>query len=213
MGIMEERLTLTESRVSGMIASQRTATLQQVQHHKAEVGTPASAASASPAVSAAALRSGPISSVAAPAVPDLRMVQLRVMCRQRGLDPSGTEAELLHRLQSAAAAASSASSSAQSAAAPTSSTAAATASHISQSSPDASVDVSAEDEEEDEGELQYSREQEEAANWEQDADEGHYHYYNDEDEPIEAGEYSEGEGDGEGGMDESGDYDDEVNEG
>ena len=29
MGVMEERLTLTESRVSGMIAAQRTAALQQ----------------------------------------------------------------------------------------------------------------------------------------------------------------------------------------
>ena len=33
--------------------------------------------------------------------PDLRLVQLRVMCRQRGLDPNGSELELLKRLNEA----------------------------------------------------------------------------------------------------------------
>jgi len=34
--------------------------------------------------------------------PDLRLIQLRVMCRQRGLDPNGSELELLKRLNEAA---------------------------------------------------------------------------------------------------------------
>lgn len=102
MGIMEERLTLTESRVSSMIASQRTAALVQQrsnieQGDQSFVSTTSTARSA-PQPSATVPAAAVSTSSSGPSVSDLRTIQLRVMCRQRGLDSTGTEAELLKRL-------------------------------------------------------------------------------------------------------------------
>ena len=102
MGIMEERLTLTESRVSSMIASQRTAALVQQrsnieQGDQSFVSTTSTARSA-PQSSATVPAAAMSTSSSGPSVSDLRTIQLRVMCRQRGLDSTGTEAELLKRL-------------------------------------------------------------------------------------------------------------------
>ena len=115
MGVMEERLTLTESRVSGMIAAQRTAALQQQksQHPDVSSSTTAVAGSvertevANTSAAPTASTSNDAKASAGSTVPgtaDLRTIQLRVMCRQRGLDANGTEAELLKRLNDAVAA-------------------------------------------------------------------------------------------------------------
>ena len=103
MGIMEERLTLTESRVSSMIASQRTAALVQQrsnieQGDQSFVSTTSTAKSAPPQPSTTVPAAAVSTSSSGPSVSDLRTIQLRVMCRQRGLDSTGTEAELLKRL-------------------------------------------------------------------------------------------------------------------
>jgi len=116
MGIMEERLTLTESRVSGMIASQRTAAYQQQRAHieQSDLAQPAAqvtsafAASTSTAVPASATATSSSNARAAaspatatatataiPSTSDLRTIKLRVMCRHRGLDSTGMEAELM----------------------------------------------------------------------------------------------------------------------
>lgn len=132
MGIMEERLTPTESRVSSMIASQRSAAYQQqrayIEHSDVAdvrattapapatasvIATANIASSAVPSAvpttnnaSTAATAENTTSSSAskAPSVAELRTVQLRVMCRQYGLDATGTEAELLKRLNDSVAA-------------------------------------------------------------------------------------------------------------
>lgn len=128
MGVMEERLTLTESRVSGMIAAQRTAALQQQksQHPDVSSSTTAVGEVANTSAAPTASTSNDAKASAGSTVPgtaDLRTIQLRVMCRQRGLDANGTEAELLKRLNDAVAAAQFAqqqqSSSSSSSAAPT----------------------------------------------------------------------------------------------
>jgi hypothetical protein len=104
MGIMEERLTLTESRVSSMIASQRTAAYQQQRAHIEHSDVADVAPAHAPATASAQATSGSASSAtAAPSVSDLRTIQLRVMCRQYGLDATGTEAELLQRLNDSVA--------------------------------------------------------------------------------------------------------------
>jgi len=128
---MEERLTLTESRVSGMIAAQRTAALQQQksQHPDVSSSTTAPVAATSVERTEVVNASNDVKVSATNTVPgtaDLRTIQLRVMCRQRGLDANGTEAELLKRLNDAVAAAQYAqqqsSSSSSSSAAPTAGT-------------------------------------------------------------------------------------------
>jgi hypothetical protein len=104
MGIMEERLTLTESRVSSMIASQRTAAYQQQRAHIEHSDVADVAPAHAPATASTHATSGSASSAtAAPSVSDLRTIQLRVMCRQYGLDATGTEAELLQRLNDSVA--------------------------------------------------------------------------------------------------------------
>jgi hypothetical protein len=101
MGIMEERLTLTESRVSSMIASQRTAAYQQQRAHIEHSDVADVAPAHVPTAAATQAASG--SATAAPSVSDLRTIQLRVMCRQYGLDATGSEAELLQRLNDSVA--------------------------------------------------------------------------------------------------------------
>lgn len=112
MGVMEERLTLTESRVSGMIAAQRASALQQqkAQHpdpsavDRTEVVNVTHTTTTHTVTGAPAPNNNTVAN-SVPATADLRTIQLRVMCRQRGLDASGTEAELLQRLNDAVAAA------------------------------------------------------------------------------------------------------------
>jgi hypothetical protein len=107
MGVMEERLTLTESRVSSIISMQRTsmqkrdevtqgAPMPPVPPVSVPVSAPMSSMSASMPMSASA---------SAPAPPaDLQTIQLRVMCRQKGIDASGSQLDLLRRLNETAAA-------------------------------------------------------------------------------------------------------------
>jgi len=112
MGVMEERLTLTESRVSGMIAAQRASALQQqkAQHPDPSAVDRTEVVNVTHTTTTHTVTGAPAANNAAvtnsvPATADLRTIQLRVMCRQRGLDASGTEAELLKRLNDAVAAA------------------------------------------------------------------------------------------------------------
>jgi len=165
MSIMEERMSLTESRMSQMMALQRTMQQQQQQqqqqqhqpqqsqkidlqaypstHHndnnisntsnihanynnynngtnnnvsrniinttRADKTTTANAATSLYHSSTSSIRSRIDSSPSSTddflqpfSTPDLRLVQLRVMCRQRGLDPNGSELDLLKRLNEAA---------------------------------------------------------------------------------------------------------------
>lgn len=162
MSIMEERMSLTESRMSQMMALQRTMQQQQQQqqdqpqqsqkidlqaypstHHndnnisntsnihanynnysngtnnnvsrniinttRADGTTTTNATTSLYHSSTSSIRSridlSPSSTddfLQPVSTPDLRLVQLRVMCRQRGLDPNGSELDLLKRLNEAA---------------------------------------------------------------------------------------------------------------
>lgn len=109
MGVMEERLTLTESRVSGMIAAQRATALQQqkAQHPDPAAMDRTEVVNVTHTTTTHTVTGAPFSSAgttnAAPTTADLRTIQLRVMCRQRGLDALGSEQELLKRLNDAVA--------------------------------------------------------------------------------------------------------------
>lgn len=114
MTIMEERLTLTESRVSSILSS---VSKQQQQQHKGSVMSfndedeeddnrrddenedyNESKYSSSNSRHQDKPKSLSKEGVGSASSQDLQLIQLRVMCRQRGLDSSGTELDLLRRL-------------------------------------------------------------------------------------------------------------------
>jgi hypothetical protein len=161
-----------------MIASQRAAAYQQQRAHieHSDVSFSAAPPAAAPVVEttpapAVGTVTTSSSTTAAPSSTDLRTIQLRVMCRQRGLDSTGTEAELLQRLNAAVVNAAPATASTTSAPA----TAATGPVKMPASVRNTQIDDS-EDEEEQKGDAQGAKDQEED---------------DDDDGPVEYGEYEE----------------------